>query len=68
MRKDDEVAPCIRKVPDYEVRDGIMFVSAGDWSCCMPLRIFKLGAVKAAEAIARYEAERGEVVPLRQRK
>lgn len=64
-----EVVPCVTKVPDYEIRDGNMFISAGEWSMCMPLRTFELGMAKASVAIAKYRAERGEVVemPLRGR-
>jgi hypothetical protein len=59
--------PCISRVPNYEVREGIMYISADDWAICMPLRIFKLGCAKADRVIARYEATVAEVVPIKGR-
>jgi hypothetical protein len=62
----DDTVPCIGKVPDYEIRDGIMYITSGDWSCCMPLRVFKLGRAKSDRVIAEYEGRRAEVarIPL----
>lgn len=56
--------PFVDRVPDYEIREGIMHISDGDWSCCMSLRTFRLGMAKAQRTLDEYDARSG-VVPLR---
>lgn len=58
--------PFVDSVPDYEIREGNMHISTGDWSCCMSLRTFRLGMARAQRTLASYEAQRG-VVPMRKR-
>lgn len=62
-----EVVPCIGRVPDYTIKEGIMYISAGEWSCCMPLRIFRMGCARADRVIAEYEAKSAEVIPMQKR-
>ena len=55
----------VEEVPHYEVRCGQMYISMGDFSLAMPLRIFYIGQRRADEAIAKWRLEhRGEVVQL----
>lgn len=54
----------IDKVPDYEIRDGIIHITAGDFAMCMSLRCFEQGMARAMRVIAEYRAS-GEVVPLK---
>ena len=58
----EDTVPCLSKVPDYEIRDGIMYITSGEWTCCMPLRIFKLGLARSQKVVAEYEARKAEVV------
>ena len=55
------------EVPSYEVREGIMYVTAGEFALAMPLRKFRLGMAKAERAIAEYDSRRAEVVPMRRK-
>lgn len=55
-------------MPAYEVRDGIMYVTADDgWTFAMPVRKFRLAMARAERALATYEAKKAEVVPLRRK-
>jgi len=54
----------VDKVPDYEIREGNMHITTGDWSCCMSLRTFRLAMARAQKAIAAYEAERA-IIPIK---
>jgi hypothetical protein len=65
---DEGNPPCIRGLINYEIRDEIMYFSAGDWHGCTPLRLFRQDMSRAAKCIAEHDAERGEVIPLKQRK
>ena len=60
------LASFIGEVPEYEVRDGRMHVTLGDFRLVMPLPVFEEGARRAAEAIAvwRY-AQMDKVKPIR---
>lgn len=54
------------EVPEYAVREGIVYISTADgWTCAFPLRKFRLGMARAAKAIAEYEARNAEVVPIK---
>jgi hypothetical protein len=58
--------PFLDEVPTYEIRDGTVYMVAGDWELAMPLRKFRLGMARAAKALAAYDAG-GEVVPIRRK-
>lgn len=60
--------PFLDEVPHYVVVDGIVQITAGDFALAMPLRKFEQAMVRAQVAIAKYRAEKGTVIPLRQRK
>jgi hypothetical protein len=64
----DDTVPCIRKVPDYEIRDGLVYFSTDDWAGCMPLRIFRLAMARAAKVLAEHDAGSAEVMPFRRRR
>lgn len=60
--------PFVRKVPDYEISDGIIHIIVdGQCLCCMCLATFERGSAKAARVIAAYRAKSAEVVPLPKR-
>lgn len=67
MRK--EVFSCLSADPDFEIRDGIVYVTAGEWAMCTPLRIAVRALPRLAATIAEYEARRAEVhrLPVQQR-
>jgi hypothetical protein len=48
--------PLIERVPDYEVRDGLVHVMLdGEAFLAMPVPAFKMGIVRSARAIEIYE-------------
>lgn len=63
-------SPYLDVVPDYEIRDGNMFISAGEvgepdyFSLSMSLRTFEMGMAKAAAVIAKHRLKQAEVVPI----
>lgn len=59
--------PFLDEIPTYEVRDGTVYMAAGDWELAMPLRKFRLAMARAAKALAEYDAK-GEVVPMRRKR
>jgi hypothetical protein len=59
--------PFLDEIPNYEIRDGTVYMVAGDWELAMPLRKFRLSMARAAKAIAAYDA-RGEVVPMQRKR
>jgi len=61
------VVPFVDKVPDYEIRDGNMHITADEFCMCMSLRCFEQGMAKAARVIAVYRAS-GEIVPMRRKR
>lgn len=63
----DDTVPCIRKVPEYEIRDGLVYFSTDDWAGCMPLRIFRLAMARAAKVLADYDARSADVVEMQGR-
>lgn len=61
------------ETPDYEVRDGRMYITMRDFCLAMPLDIYLKGAARGEAAVAKWQiAELGNdgrrVVQLRQRK
>ena len=61
-----DVRPYIDRVPEYDIRDGVVCVSFGDWSLYMPLRVFRAGTSRANAMLRTYD-KAGDVVPLRGR-
>jgi hypothetical protein len=59
--------PCIRGLINYEIRDEIMYFSAGDWHGCTPLRLFRQDMARAAKVIAEHDARKAEVVEFKGR-
>jgi hypothetical protein len=57
--------PFLDAVPKYEVREGVMHITADGFELAMPLRKFEQGMLRAEEAIAKYRAERGAVLSMR---
>lgn len=58
----------VDKVPDYEIRDGNMHITADDWHIAMPLRLFRMGMARATRIIAEHESRKAEVLPLKSRR
>lgn len=58
-------SPYLDMVPDYAIRDGVMHITAGEFSMCMSLRTFERGLAKSRRVIAEYYAQQAEVVPIR---
>lgn len=50
-------SPCafIDQVPEYEARDGRVYISMGDQCLAMPIRVFQLGCLLGQEAIAKWQ-------------
>jgi predicted SpoU family rRNA methylase len=63
-----EPSPYLATVPDYEICDGNMRISSGDFQLVMPLRIFEQGMARSARVIAKYRAGTAKVVPIRRGK
>lgn len=53
--------PFVGEVPNYEIVDGNMHITVGEWGMCMSLRTFRAGMEKAALVIAEHEARKAEV-------
>jgi hypothetical protein len=54
------------EVPAYEVVDGTMQITAGDFALAMPINVFLVGCAKGKSAIVQWERERhrgAEIVP-----
>ena len=51
-------------VPDYEVKNGNMHVTVGEFVLAMPINVFLAGCAKGRAAIVKWETARqfGEVV------
>jgi hypothetical protein len=64
----EETTPCVRKVPDIEVEERIVYFAAGEWGGCMPLRIFRQFMARAERVIAEHDAKCAEVVPFKKRR
>jgi hypothetical protein len=45
-------------VPDYEVVNGQMRISMGEFAIAMPINVFLLGCVKGRQAIVKWEGGR----------
>lgn len=59
----------IDEVPEYEIRDNIMYIQLADGrAIAFPLRSFRLGMARAAKALATYDSRKAEVLPMRKRK
>jgi hypothetical protein len=43
-------------VPDYEVVDGQMRVTVGEFALAMPINVFLIGCVKGRQAIIKWES------------
>lgn len=54
----------VDRVPEYEVRDGVVCVDLGDWSMHVPLRVFRLGMTRAMKALREHDAT-GKVLPFK---
>jgi hypothetical protein len=59
--------PFLDEIPNYEVREGCVFITADGFELTMPLRKFRLGMARAAKVLAEYD-QRGEVVPIKRRR
>lgn len=55
------------EIPEFDVRDGTVHITAEGFELATPLRKFRLGMARAAKALASYDAG-GEVVPMGRRK
>lgn len=52
------------EVPEYEVRDGRMYITMGTFCLAMPVHIYLKGAARGSRAIREWQrGERGEVIP-----
>lgn len=45
----------VDEVPHYEVRNGRMYVSMGDFCLAMPIHVFLAGAAAGREAIRKWQ-------------
>jgi hypothetical protein len=55
----------VGRVPEFEIKDGVMCIDYGDWSVHMPLRIFKLAQVRANGVVREHTDRAAEIVPMR---
>jgi hypothetical protein len=56
----------VDEVPDYEVRDGRMRISMGDFALIMPVHVFVEGCLRGKAAVAKWRVTQiGKVSPLR---
>jgi hypothetical protein len=56
------------EVPDYEVVNGQMRVTVGEFALAMPLNVFLIGCVKGKQAIVTWERSKtdgADVLPFR---
>jgi hypothetical protein len=53
------------EVPEYEVVNGQMRVTVGEFALAMPINVFLIGCVKGRQAIIKWEGhqQEAEVVP-----
>lgn len=51
-------------IPDYEIRGGLMYITAPGWGMCMPLGTFCAGHKKSRRIIADYLQRTAEIVPI----
>jgi len=49
----------VDEVPDYDVHDGRMYISMGDFTLAMPVDIFLAGCVAGQAAVAEWQRKRG---------
>ena len=56
MPIESRVCPFVDDVPNYEIRDGVIFITAGEFCMAMALRTFERGHVRSARVIAEYRA------------
>lgn len=52
-------------VPEYEVVNGNMQITVGEFVLAMPINIFLLGCVKGRNAIISWEAQRSDAEVIR---
>lgn len=61
-------ASFIDEVPDYEARDGRIYITMGDHCLAMPVAVFLEGCVRGKAAIAQWQVDQlDRVVPLPRR-
>ena len=56
----------VDEVPDYAVKDGRMYISMGDFSLTMSIRVFEIGCIRGQEAIRTWQTHNstGQVIQL----
>lgn len=52
----------ITEVPSYEIVDGVMHVTSGEWCIAMSLRTFERGMARSAKVIREYRDAKAEIV------
>lgn len=57
--------PFLSEVPEYEIVDGCMHVTAKGFCLVMPLRVFESGMARASAVIAKHRLKLAEVIPIR---
>ena len=58
--------PCwMGEVPEYEVVNGQMHITAGDFVLAMPVSVFLIGCAKGRAAIVKWEHNRREAEVVR---
>lgn len=52
----------IDEIPTYEIRDGIVHVTVGDFElCCASMRTFRLATEAATRCLAEHDAKSAEI-------
>lgn len=60
-----EVVPCLSVPCDYEIKDGLVLISAGEFRLCMSLRVFRQCHARATKTLVDFDRHTGEVIRMR---